>query len=87
MRWFRIAFVAFVPLGLAGCVSSMLARQVVTPPNQSGAKAMFSDSQIVKSAPTAFSQVGKVGSGPPAADIAFAVIEPGEHASGILFFC
>lgn len=80
MRRFRIAFVAFVPLALAGCVSSMLARQVVTPPNQAGAKAMFSDSQIVKNAPTAFSQVGKVRSGPPVADIAFAVIEPGDFA-------
>lgn len=79
MRRLRIPFVALVSLALAGCVSSMLARQVVAPPNQSGVKAMFADSQIVKNAPSAFSRVGKVRSGPPAADLAFAIIEPGDY--------
>lgn len=68
-----------VSLALAGCVSSMLARKVVAPPNQSGIKAMFADTQIIRNAPLAFSLVDKVRSGPPAADIAFAIIEPGDY--------
>ena len=79
MARLRILLLAAVSLALAGCVSSMLARRVVTPPNKSGARAMFADSKIVKSAPSAFTQVGKVRVGPPAADIAFAIIEPGDY--------
>ncbi len=75
----RIVLVACLSFVLAGCVSSMLARKVVAPPNKSGIKAMFADSPIVRSAPSAFSQTGKLRSGPPPADIAFAIIEPGDY--------
>lgn len=78
MPRFRI-LVVVASLALAGCVSSLLARKVVAPPNQSGIKAMFADSPIIRNAPSAFAMTGKVRTGPPAADIAFAVIEPGDY--------
>jgi pimeloyl-ACP methyl ester carboxylesterase len=64
---------------LAGCVSSLLARKVVAPPNQSGVKALFADSVIVTRAPDAFAQVFGVRVAQPPADIAVAVIEPGDY--------
>lgn len=62
-----------------GCVSSILARKVVTAPNRSGIKAMFADSPIVQNAPRAFGAVWTVHAGPPAADIVVASIEPGDY--------
>jgi pimeloyl-ACP methyl ester carboxylesterase len=57
----------------------LLARKVVAPPNKSGIKALFADSSVVRHAPLAFTEVWKVRVGPPAADIAVAVIEPGDY--------
>lgn len=78
MRLWRILALV-VPLALAGCVSSMLARKVVAPPNKSGIKALFSDSSIVRRAPEAFTGVWKVRAPGPPADIAVASIEPGDY--------
>ncbi|HEX6638502.1 MAG TPA: alpha/beta fold hydrolase [Steroidobacteraceae bacterium] len=64
---------------LAGCVSTLLARKVVAPPNQSGTKALFADSPMVQHAPQAFTEVWKVRTGPPTADIVVASIEPGDY--------
>jgi pimeloyl-ACP methyl ester carboxylesterase len=63
----------------AGCVSTMLARKVVAPPNKSGAKAMFADSSLVVRAPTAFAETWKVRAPDPPADITVASIEPGDY--------
>jgi pimeloyl-ACP methyl ester carboxylesterase len=64
---------------LAGCVSSILARKVVAPPNQSGMKALFADSPLVTNAPLAFADTWKVRVGGNPADIAVASIEPGDY--------
>jgi pimeloyl-ACP methyl ester carboxylesterase len=75
----RIVIAAAVALLLAGCVSSMLARKVVTPPNRSGIKALFEDSPIIRNAPRAFTETWVVHAGPPAADLVIASIEPGDY--------
>ena len=75
----RIVAVACCVLLAAGCVSSMLARKVVAPPNKSGVKAMFADSPVIALAPTAFSQVWKVRVANPPADIVVASIDPGDY--------
>jgi pimeloyl-ACP methyl ester carboxylesterase len=79
MTRLRILFVCLVATLLAGCVSSLLARKVVTPPNKSGIKALFADSDIIRQAPRAFADVWKVPVGPPGADIVVASIEPGDY--------
>ena len=65
----RIVVVVLFSALLGGCVSSLLARKVVAPPNKSGIKALFADSAIIQHAPQAFSGVWKVRVGPPAADL------------------
>jgi pimeloyl-ACP methyl ester carboxylesterase len=64
---------------LAGCVSSILARKVVAPPNQSGIKALFADSPLVANAPLAFAETWKVSVAQPRADITVASVEPGDY--------
>jgi hypothetical protein len=64
---------------LAGCVSSLLARKIVAPPNKSGIKALFEDTVVIRNAPLAFTDVWTVRTGPPAADIVVASIEPGDY--------
>jgi pimeloyl-ACP methyl ester carboxylesterase len=76
LRWLTIVLTATL---LGGCVSSMLARQVVAPPNKSRIQALFADSPLVQHAPEAFTEVWKVPAGPPAADIVVASIEPGDY--------
>jgi pimeloyl-ACP methyl ester carboxylesterase len=66
-------------LALGGCVSSLLARKVVSAPNQSGIPALFGDSPIVRNAPTAFAVEWRVPVGRPRAELAVAVIEPGDY--------
>ena len=65
---------------LAGCVSSLVAKKVVAPPNKSGIKALFADSEIVKHAPDAFAAVWKVPAPGPAAELTVASIEPGNYS-------
>jgi pimeloyl-ACP methyl ester carboxylesterase len=64
---------------LAGCVSSILARKVVAPPNKSGIKALFADSPLIANAPLAFAETWKVRVIQPRADIAVASVEPGDY--------
>jgi pimeloyl-ACP methyl ester carboxylesterase len=64
---------------LAGCVSSILANKVVSPPNKSGIRPLFADSPVIAHAPEAFSDVWKVHVTTPAADIVVASIEPGDY--------
>ena len=70
---------ALAGLLLTGCVSSILAHKVVAPPNRSGIKPLFADSDIIKHAPDAFAATWTVDVGPPAAKIAVASIEPGDY--------
>ena len=79
MRDLRCLALAGAALLLSGCVSSILARQVVAPPNKSGIKPLFADWEALKRAPTAFSQTWTVPVGPPTAKIAVATVEPGDY--------
>ena len=75
----RVAALALAGLLLTGCVSSILAQNVVAPPNRSGIKPLFADSDIIKHAPDAFAATWTVDVGPPAAKLAVAAIEPGDY--------
>jgi pimeloyl-ACP methyl ester carboxylesterase len=77
--WRVCALLVPLALALAGCVSSMLASKVVAPPNKSGIKALFADSEIIRHAPEAFSDVWRVRAPGPPADIVVASIEPGDY--------
>jgi pimeloyl-ACP methyl ester carboxylesterase len=78
-RLTRVVAIAISVLAalLAGCVSSVLARKVVAPPNQSGIRPLFADSPLVRNAPIAFADTWKVRVG--GVDIAVAAIEPGDY--------
>lgn len=65
---------------LAGCVSTILARKVVAPPNKSGIRPLFADLEILKDAPDAFADTWIVPIARPRADIAVASVEPGDYA-------
>lgn len=80
MRTYRFLLLLAAATVLAGCVSSMLARKVVAPPNKSGIKALFADSPIVTHAPDAFAQSWKIRAPGPPAEIAIASIEPGDYS-------
>ncbi len=67
-------------LTLTGCVSTILAHKVVSPPNKSGIKPLFSDRGILEHAPVAFADTWIVPIREPRADIAVASIEPGDYA-------
>lgn len=69
---------ALSALALGGCVSSILARKVVAPPNKSGIPPLFVDH--LKRAPDAFAESWIVKIAQPRADIAVASIEPGDYA-------
>jgi pimeloyl-ACP methyl ester carboxylesterase len=75
----RIPFLVLTAILLTGCVSSMLAGRLASPPNRSGIPPLFSDSAIVTHAPEAFSDVWKVRVASPVADIVVASIEPGDY--------
>jgi len=64
---------------LAGCVSTMLAQQVVAPPNKSGIKPIFWDSPVVARGPVAYAETWKIHMAEPPADIAVASVEPGDY--------
>ena len=80
MSRLRILLTAVGAFALAGCVSSILARKVVSPPNKSGIKPLFADLAILKRAPDAFADSWIVPIAHPRADIAVASIEPGDYA-------
>lgn len=80
MQGMKAGAVVAATLLLAGCVSSLLARQVVAPPNRSGIKPLFWDSAVARHAHEAWAGTWKVHVDSPAADIAVASIEPGDHA-------
>jgi pimeloyl-ACP methyl ester carboxylesterase len=75
----RILCVAVAALLLGGCVSSLLARKVVAPPNRSGIPALFADSPAIQRAPTAWSREWKVRAPGPAAELSVASVEAGDY--------
>jgi pimeloyl-ACP methyl ester carboxylesterase len=77
---FRIVIAALGALAAAGCVSSMLARKVVAPPNKSGITPLFADLDILKHSPDAFAATWIVPIAQPRARIAVASVEPGDYA-------
>jgi len=78
MRWRNLAL-ALAGALLTGCVTSILAHKVVAPPNKSGIKALFADSDIVRHAPDAFAATWTVEVGPPRAKLVVSSIEPGDY--------
>lgn len=75
----RAVALALTGLLLGGCVSSILAHKIVAPPNKSGVKPLFADSEILKHGPDAFAATWIVDVGPPKARIAVASIEAGDY--------
>jgi pimeloyl-ACP methyl ester carboxylesterase len=75
----RGALLALLALLCTGCVSSMLARKVVSPPNKSDIKPLFGDLEILKHSPEAFADSWTLAVGPPAARLAVASVEPGDY--------
>jgi hypothetical protein len=74
-----ILLTVFTASLLSGCVSSLLARKVVAPPNKSGIDALFEHSPVVQHAPEAFAETWKVRVASPPADIVVARIEPADY--------
>src|SRR5215204_1251635 len=80
MRTLRFLLPAIGAFALAGCVSSVLAHKVVSPPNKSGVRPLFADLELIKRAPDAFADTWLVAVAQPRADIAVAAVEPGDYA-------
>jgi pimeloyl-ACP methyl ester carboxylesterase len=76
---FSSAALVLCAAALCGCVSSLLARKVVAPPNKSGIPGLFADSAAVRHAPDAFAAEWRVPVGRPRAELAMAAIEPGDY--------
>ena len=75
----RSLLLAGLALFCSGCVSGMLARKVVSPPNKSGIKPLFADLAILKRTPEAFAATWMLDVGPPPARLAVASVEPGDY--------
>lgn len=75
----RAIFLACIAALPAGCVSSLLAKRVVAPPNKSGIKPLLADWEALKRAPEAFAATWTVDMTSPPATIAVASVEPGDY--------
>ena len=75
----RALLVACVAALSAGCVSSLLAKRIVGPPNKSGIKPLLADWEVLKHAPEAFAATWTVEVPSPPAKIAVASVEPGDY--------
>jgi pimeloyl-ACP methyl ester carboxylesterase len=75
----RLILMLVCTASVVGCASSMLARQLATPPNRSGMKALFADTPIVVHGPMAYRESWTVGITDPPARIAVSAIEPGDY--------
>jgi pimeloyl-ACP methyl ester carboxylesterase len=75
----RALVLACVAALSAGCVSSLLAKRIVAPPNKSGIKPLFADWEVLKHAPEAFAATWAVDVAAPPASIAVASVEPGDY--------
>jgi pimeloyl-ACP methyl ester carboxylesterase len=63
----------------SGCVSSILARKVVSPPNKSGIKPLFAELEFLKHSAEAYAATWMLEVGPPPATLAVATVEPGDY--------
>ena len=75
----RILAALLCALPLTACVSSMLAHKIVAPPNKSGIRPLFEDSDVIRHAPDAFAAQWMVDVPQPPAKISVASIEPGDY--------
>jgi pimeloyl-ACP methyl ester carboxylesterase len=75
----RILAALLCVLPLSACVSSMLAHKIVAPPNKSGIRPLFADSDLIKHAPEAFAAQWTVDVPHPPPRISVASIEPGDY--------
>lgn len=78
----RLIFAMWVGLAsvaLTGCVSGMLGRKIVEAPNRQNAAWPAKGSPLAVQFDRTFSQTLRVAAGPPAADIAVAILEPGDY--------
>lgn len=75
-----VSAVSVIPLALSGCVSAILAKKIVTAPNRSGLHAMGSDSPLLQLAPGAYQETWRLPVASPSAELAVAVISPGDYA-------
>jgi pimeloyl-ACP methyl ester carboxylesterase len=75
----RIPAIALLACALCGCVSTMLARKVVAPPNRSGTPALFANSPIIQNAPEAYAEVWSLPAPGPPATLTVASLLPGDY--------
>jgi pimeloyl-ACP methyl ester carboxylesterase len=75
----RAAIVALLSLSLSGCVSTLLAKRIVQAPNRRGVPQMTKDPKAVESLAKTYAQTWRIRVGPPAAELAVAVVDPGDY--------
>jgi len=75
----RSLFFACLALLCSGCVSSLLARKVVSPPNKSGIPPLFANLEFLKHSAEAYAETWTLEVGPPQARLAVAAVEPGDY--------
>lgn len=75
-----LALLLAAGLALSGCVSGMLANLAVTAPNKDHPPRAVRDADYAKRVDALYSQTWRVRVGPPAAELAVAVLEPGNYA-------
>jgi pimeloyl-ACP methyl ester carboxylesterase len=76
MRGLALSLLALL---CTGCVSSILARKVVAPPNQSGIKPLFADLELLRHARDAYAANWSLDVGPPPARLELSAVEPGDY--------
>lgn len=69
-------------LALSGCVSGMLATMAVAPPNKEHPPRAVRDAAFAQRVDALYTQSWRVKVGPPAAELAVAVLEPGSYRFG-----
>jgi pimeloyl-ACP methyl ester carboxylesterase len=75
----RAAILALLSLILSGCVSTLLAKRIVQAPNRRGVPQMTKDPKAVEFLAKTFAQTLRIPVGPPPAELAVAVVEPGDY--------
>jgi pimeloyl-ACP methyl ester carboxylesterase len=75
----RAAILALLSLVLSGCASTLLAKRIVQAPNRGGVPAMTRDPKMVEFLTKTFAQTLRIPVGPPAAELAVAVVDPGDY--------
>lgn len=79
-RALALVLLGIAALALSGCVSGILANLAVAPPNRDHPPRAVRDADYAKRVDALYAQSWRVPVGPPAAELAVAVIEPGNYA-------